>query len=138
MFFQTLFLNLSNRAPLSLGRVPAASIVGAVGGSSSSRRVDPRADLLEATERNAREAREEREAEERRAAREAREKSAEARADAAAKAQAEAAATEEEAEAQRNQPPLLVIPFAPRHPTFQCPRRRRPAAASRRRGRRRN
>ena len=95
----SLLLDLSNSATLSLERAPAASVVGPTGGSSSSRRVDPRADLLEAMERNAREAREEREAEERRAAREAREKSAAARADAAAKAQAEAAATEEEAEA---------------------------------------
>ena len=121
MFFQTLFLNLSNRAPLSLGRVPAASIVEVVGGSSSSRRVDPRADLLEAMERNTREAREEREAEERRAAQEAREKSAKARSDAAAKAQAEAAATEEEAEAQRNQPPLLVIPLHAAAPDTPVP-----------------
>ena len=62
-----------------------------MGGSSSSRRVDPHADLLEATKRNAQEVWEEREAEERRAAQEAREKSAEARADATAKVQAEAA-----------------------------------------------
>ena len=64
--------------------------------------MEPRADLLEATEQNAREAREEREAEERRAAREAEEKSAEARAGAAAKAQAEAL---------QNQPLQLVIPL---------------------------
>ena len=121
MFFQTLFLNLLNRAPLCLGRVPAASIVGAVGGSSSSRRVDPRADLLEATERNAREAREEREAEERRAAREAKQKSAEARAVAAAKAQAEAADAEREAEAQQNQPPQFVIPLRAAAPDTPVP-----------------
>ena len=92
-------------APLSLERAPAASVVGAVGGSSSSRRVDPRADLLEAMERNAQEVREEQEAQERRAAREAKQKSAEARAVAAAKVQAEATDAEREAEAQQNQPP---------------------------------
>ena len=58
--------------------------MGPAGGSSSSRRVDPRADLREATERNAREAREEREAAEKVAAQAAKEQ-----ADAAAKAQAE-------------------------------------------------
>ena len=99
MFFQT------------LGRAPDASIVGAVGGSSSSRRVDPRANLLEATERNAREAREEREAEERRVTREAEQKSAEARAVAAAKAQAKATDAEREADALQNQPPQFVIPL---------------------------
>ena len=83
--------------------------------------MDPRTDLLEATERNTREAREEREAEERRAAREAREKSVEALADAAAKAQVEAVATEEEAEAQRNPPPLLVIPLRAAAPDIPGP-----------------
>ena len=123
MFFQTLFLKLSNRAPLSLGRVPAASIVGAVGGSSNSRRVDPRADLLEATEGNTREAREEREAEERRAAREAEQKSAEARAVAAAKAQTEAADAEREAEAEalRDQPQQFVIPLHAAAPDTPVP-----------------
>ena len=121
MFFQTLFLNLSNRAPLSLGRAPATSIVGAVGGSSSSRRVDPRADLLEAMERNTREAREEREAEERRATREAEQKSAEARAVAAAKAQAKAADAEREAEALQNQPPQFVIPLRAAAPDTPVP-----------------
>ena len=61
----------------------------------STRRVDPRAELQAATERNAREAREEREAEELRAAAAKaaqEEEAAKARADAAAKAQAEAAA----------------------------------------------
>ena len=68
--------------------------------------MDPRADLREATERNAREAREEREAAEKAAAQAAREQ-----ADAAAKAQAEAATAETEAEGSRNQPPLLAIPL---------------------------
>ena len=91
-------LDLSNRAPLSLERTVAASVVGSAGGSASTRRVDPRADLQEATERNAREARQEREAREAEALRAAaakaaqEEEAAKARADAAAKAQAEAAA----------------------------------------------
>ena len=47
---------------MSLERAAAASVVGSPGGSgSTTRRVDPRADLQAATERNAREAREERE-----------------------------------------------------------------------------
>ena len=121
MFFQTLFLNLSNRAPLSLGRVPAASIVGAVGGSSSSRRVDPRADLLEAMEQSARQAREEREAEERRVTWEAEQKSAEARAVATAKAQVEAVDVEREAEALQNQPPQFVIPLRVAAPDTPVP-----------------
>ena len=68
-------------------------MVGSPGGSGSTRRIDPRAELQAATERNARE---EREAEELRAAAakaaQEEEESAKARADAAAKAQAEAAA----------------------------------------------
>ena len=53
------------RAPLSLERAAAGSVVESPRGSgSTTRRVDPRADLQEATERNAREAREEREARE--------------------------------------------------------------------------
>ena len=68
--------------------------------------MDPRADLREATERNAREAREEREAAEKAAAQAAREQ-----ADAAAKAQAEAATAETEAEGSHNQTPLLAIPL---------------------------
>ena len=61
--------------------------------------MDPRADLREATERNAREAREEREAAEKAAAQAAREQ-----AEAAAKAQTEA-------ESSRDQPQLLAIPL---------------------------
>ena len=68
--------------------------------------MDPRADLREATERNAREAQEEWEAAERRTAQAAKEL-----ADAAAKARVEAAAAETKAEASHNQPPLLVIPL---------------------------
>ena len=91
------FLVLSTRALLSLERTTAASIVGGAGGSASSRRVDPRAEIQAATERNTREAREEQEAEDQRAAsakaaQEMMTESAEAQADAATKAQAEAAA----------------------------------------------
>ena len=64
----------------------AASIVGGAGGSAGSRRVDPRAELQAATERNMRE---EREAAEKAAAQAAREQ-----ADVAAKAQTEAATAE--------------------------------------------
>ena len=75
---------------MSLERVAAASVVGSPGGSgSTTRRVDPRAELQAETERNAREAREEREAEELRAAAAKaaqEEEAAKARADAAAKA----------------------------------------------------
>ena len=101
-------------------------MVGAAGGSGSARRVDPRAKLQAATERNAREAREEREAEQLRAAaamaaQETTERSAEAQADAAAKAQAEAAAAERAAEALRNQPPLLVVPLRALAPEVPVP-----------------
>ncbi|XP_073365085.1 uncharacterized protein [Aegilops tauschii subsp. strangulata] len=44
--------------PLSLERIAAASVVGSAGGSANTRRVDPRAELQAAMERNAREARE--------------------------------------------------------------------------------
>ena len=81
------------RAPLSLERAAAASVVESPRGSgSTTRRVDPRADLQAATERNAREAREA-EARKAAAAQAAQEEeAAKARADAAAKAQAKAAA----------------------------------------------
>ena len=53
------------RAPLSLERAAAASVIESPRGSgSTTRRVDPRAELQAATERNAREAREEQEARE--------------------------------------------------------------------------
>ena len=107
---------MPDRAPLSLERGPGGSVVGLTGGSSSSRRVDPRADLREATERNAREAREEREAAERRTAQAAKEQ-----ADAAAKARAEAAAAETEAEASHNRPPLLVVPLRAVAPDITVP-----------------
>ena len=92
----------------------------------SSLRVDPRANLQAATERNTREEREEQEAEEQRAAaaraaQEATEESAKARADTAAKAQAEAAAAERAAEALRNQPPQLVILLRTAAPDIPVP-----------------
>ena len=84
---------------MSLERAAAASVVESPRGSgSTTRRVDPRADLQEATERNAREARAEREAREAEARKAAaaqaaqEEEAAKALADAAAKAQAEATA----------------------------------------------
>src|SRR3954471_21546032 len=51
-----------SRAPLTLGRVAAASIRGSVESSAMTRRIDPAADLREATERNAQEKRDEDEA----------------------------------------------------------------------------
>ena len=78
--------------------------------------MDPRADLREATERNAREVREEREAAERRAAQATKE-----RADAAAKARAEATAAKTEAEASHNQPPLLALPLRAVAPNIPVP-----------------
>ena len=81
---------------MSLERAAAGSVVESPRGSgSTTRRVDPRADLQEATERNAREEQEAREAEARKAAaaQAAREEeAAKALADAAARAQAEVAA----------------------------------------------
>ena len=53
---------LGSRAPLSLDKVAAASIVGSAENSATTRRIDPAADLREVTERNAREVREEQEA----------------------------------------------------------------------------
>ena len=94
------------RAPLSLERAAAGSVVESPGGSgSTTRRVDPRAALLEATERNAREAREEQEAREAEARRAAAAQSA--REEEAAKALAEAAAEAAAGEA------LMVTPCAP-------------------------
>ena len=78
--------------------------------------MDPRADLREATEQNAREVREEWEAAERRAAQATKEQ-----ADAAAKARVEAEAVETEAEASHNQPPLLAIPLRAVAPDIPMP-----------------
>ena len=78
---------------MSLERAAAASVVGSPGGSgSTTRRVDPRADLQAATERNAQEVREAEAAKAAAAKAAQEEEAAKARADAAAKAQAEAAA----------------------------------------------
>ena len=103
------------RAPLSLERVDAGSVIESPGGSgSTTRRVDPRATLLEATERNAREAREEREEQEAREAEARRAAAAQAaREEEAAKALAEAAAkaqAEAEAEAAAGEA-LMVTPL---------------------------
>ena len=78
--------------------------------------MDPRADLREATERNAREAREEREAAEKAAA-----QAAKGQVEAVAKAQREAATTETEAESSRSQPPLLAIPLRAVAPNTSLP-----------------
>ena len=90
--------------------------MGPAGGSSSSRRVDPCANLKEAIERNAREAREEREAAEKVAAQAAREQ-----AEAAAKAQMEAATMETEVQNSRSRPPLLAIPLRAVAPDTSLP-----------------
>nr|XP_040258112.1 fibrous sheath CABYR-binding protein-like [Aegilops tauschii subsp. strangulata] len=105
-------------APLSLEKSAAASIVGSAQTSSTSRRINPAADLWEAKERNLREARTEQEA--------ARREKAEAdKAEAAALqklAEAEAATTVKKRleEAARRQEPLLVVPLssAPPPPDF--------------------
>ena len=75
--------------------------------------MDPRANLREATEQNARGARE---AAERRTAQATKEQ-----ADVAAKAQAKAAAAETEAEASHNQPLLLVVPLRAVAPDILMP-----------------
>src|SRR4051812_22078519 len=97
------------RAPLTLGRVAAASIRGSVELSATTRRIDPAADLREATERNTQEKRDEDEA--------ARRKKAEAEKAAASAqqglegAEAAAAAKERVEEATRRQSVLLVVPL---------------------------
>ena len=50
------------RAPLTLERVAAASVMGSAETSATTRRIDPAADLREAMERNAQEKRNEEEA----------------------------------------------------------------------------
>ena len=86
------------RAPLTLERVVAASVMGSAETSATTRRIDPAADLREATERNAQERRNEEEAlrlekaEADRAEASAKKKLAEAEASAVAKQQAEEAA----------------------------------------------
>ena len=99
---------------MSLERAAAGSVVESPRGSgSTTRRVDPRAELQAAMERNARE---EREAEELRAAAAKaaqEEEAAKARADAAAKAQAEAAAAAMAEGALLVTPPRVAAPRAP-------------------------
>ena len=108
---------------MSPERVAAASVVGSPGGSgSTTHRVDPRADLQAATERNAREVREEREAREAEALRAAaakaaqEEEAAKVRADTAAKAQAEAAAAAIAEGALLVTPLRVAAPGAPKPP----------------------
>ena len=125
-----------NRAPLSLERSASASIIGGTEGSANTRRIDPLADLREATEKNAREAREEREEAERqreaaKAAQEEADAMTKAQADVAAKAQAaattkawaDAAAKVQAEEAARGRIPQLIIPLrsAPSAPEIPTP-----------------
>nr|XP_020164787.1 tol-Pal system protein TolA-like [Aegilops tauschii subsp. strangulata] len=106
------------QAPLSLDKSATASIVGSAETSATTRRIDPAADLREATERNTREAREEQEA--------ARLEKAEAeRAEAAAlkklaEAEAAVAAKKQAQEAARHQSAIFVTPLnsAPPPPEF--------------------
>ena len=109
---------LGSRAPLSLDKVAAASMVGSAETSATTRRIDPAADLREATERDAREVREEQEA--------ARLKKAEAgKAEAAAKkrlteAEATNAVKKRAEEAAHRQSAVFFIPLnsAPPPPEF--------------------
>nr|XP_020182865.1 actin cytoskeleton-regulatory complex protein PAN1-like [Aegilops tauschii subsp. strangulata] len=106
------------KAPLSLKKSAAASIVGSAETSTTTRRIDPAANLREATERNAWEAREEQEA--------ARlEKAKAERAEAAAlkklaEAEEAAAAKKQAEEAARRQSAIFVTPLssAPPPPEF--------------------
>ena len=108
------------RAPLTLEKSGAGSVLRSAATSSTSRRIDPAADLREATERNAREARDEAEAD--RLAKEQADLSAASAARALAQAEAQAAEKERLAEAARRQEPLLVGPLntAPPLPDFEA------------------
>nr|XP_020180793.1 uncharacterized protein LOC109766440 [Aegilops tauschii subsp. strangulata] len=110
---------LVSAVPLSLEKSAAASIIGSAETSATTWRIDPAADLREATERNAREAREEQEA--------ARLEKAEAEREEAAApkklAEAEAAdfsAKKQAEEAARRQSAIFVTPLnsAPPPPEF--------------------
>ena len=94
-------MSCANRAPLSLERSTSASIIGGTEGSANARRIDPLADLREATYKNALEAREEKERAEKVKADAA--KVVQEEADAMAKAQADAAAKAREEEAIKDQ-----------------------------------
>nr|XP_020165333.1 translation initiation factor IF-2-like [Aegilops tauschii subsp. strangulata] len=115
-------------APLSLEWSNSASVIGTAEGSTNSRRADPCAELLAATERNAQEAREEREKAEKekadaaKAASEEDDAAAKAQADAAAKAQADAAAKAQAEEAAHGRAPQLIIPlrFVPPAPEMSA------------------
>ena len=106
------------RAPLTLERVVAASVMGSAETSATTRRIDPAADLREAMERNAQEKRNEEEAarlekvEADKAEASAKKKLAEAEAVAATKRQAE--------EAAHRQSAVFVTPLnsAPPPPEF--------------------
>ena len=108
------------RALLTLEKSGAGSVLRSAATSSTSRRIDPAADLWEATERNAREGCDEAEAD----------RLAKAQADlfptsaerALAQAEAQAAEKERLVEAARRQEPLLVVPLntAPPPPDFEA------------------
>nr|XP_020193000.1 uncharacterized protein CG45076-like [Aegilops tauschii subsp. strangulata] len=104
-------------------------MIGTAEGSANTRRVEPRAELHVATERNEQEVREEWERAEKEkadAAKEVQEEAdaaAKAQADATAKAQADAAAKEQAEEAAHSQTPRLIIPLnsVPPAPETQAP-----------------
>nr|XP_045089508.1 uncharacterized protein LOC109746334 [Aegilops tauschii subsp. strangulata] len=121
--------------PLSLERSTSASIIGGTEGSANAHRIDPLADLREATEKNAQEAREEKERVEKAKADAA--KAAQEEADAVAKAQDNAAVKAQEEEATKaqadaaakaqagaaagGQAPYLVIPLRSMPPVAGIP-----------------
>ena len=116
---------------MSVERAAAGSVVESARGSrSTTRRVDPRANLQEVTERNAREVREEREAREAEARKAAaaqaarEEEAAKALAEAAARAQAEAEAAAAAGEV------LMVTPLRVMAPGTWSPLQREPAGTS--------
>ena len=96
------------RAPLTLEKSGAASVIRSAETSSTSRRIDPAADLHEAREWNTREAREE---EADRLAKAEADKAAASAVRKLAQAEAEAAEKERLAEAARCQELLLVTPL---------------------------
>nr|XP_020198729.1 flagellar radial spoke protein 2-like [Aegilops tauschii subsp. strangulata] len=122
------------RALLSLERSACTSIIGGTEGSANTRRIDPLADLREATEKNTREAREEQEEaqwqkEVAKAAQEEADAAAKAQADAVAKAQADAAtkaqayaaAKAQAEEAARSQTPQLITHLRSAPPVPEIP-----------------
>ena len=106
------------RAPLTLERVAAASVMGSAETSATTRRIDPAADLREATERNAQEKRKEEEAAHR-------EKAEVEKGEASAlkkleEAEAAVAARRQAKEVAHRQPAVFVTPLnsAPPPPEF--------------------